>query len=178
MRIMISSLTLLLGAVACSAQNPSFIKRMWDVNAAVVKDNPLWTASTIAHLGASMADGASTSYHLDYLHDGTELNRFIVRVNQGDNTVFGPRGFGIKLGVFAGISGIEVYYIHKYKYDSSGKERRWVPILCTAANFTMATAFALAVANNEDLIDLTGLMKPASRTPIAPQFRMAFRFGK
>jgi hypothetical protein len=112
----------------------------------VVKQHPYWTASVFANLTASMADGASSSYILDYRHTPgvVETNPAIVGLNHGNNRTFGVGGFAFKLGFWAAQTGIQAYFLHRNAAQSKTLSR-----IYTISNFASAGFFsALAVHNS------------------------------
>jgi hypothetical protein len=106
----------------------------------------LWDASLAATLATSMSDAATSSYLIDVKHAGTELNPIINRVN-GTNSMFGPKGYGVKLGAFGAMTALQYVVIKKF-----GTKYPWVSKVCSAVNFGSAVVFGVETTRNANYI--------------------------
>ena len=95
-------------AVAAYAQNP-------------ITEYKFWSISAAGALGATMVDGATSAYALDYKHSPgvIETNPAIVKINQGNNKVFGPGGFAAKTAAWGAITGAEWYVLRRIDRNGS-----------------------------------------------------------
>jgi len=107
-----------------------------------------WTVSSFAHLTATMLDGATTAYALDYRHlpGVAETNPVIVKINKGNNQVFGPGGFGVKGGVWAAQTGLQYWVLRKLS-DNPDQQRKMAKRF-TIANWVTTALFDAVVIHN------------------------------
>lgn len=114
-----------------------------------LKLHPHWAISSAASLGASMIDGATTSYALDYRHiPGLyETNPIIVRINQGNNKVFGPGGYAFKLGVWGIQAGLQYVVLRKYDRTDPARAKKMAKIFVVENWLVAAMYDGIAVHN-------------------------------
>jgi hypothetical protein len=81
----------------------------------MLADHHTWAISAAAMLGGQLADAATTSYALDYRHvpGVIETNPLIVRINQGNNQIFGPGGYSFKVGTWAAQAAVQYWLIRR-----------------------------------------------------------------
>ena len=112
----------------------------------MLHDHPTWSASLASYFAASAADAGTSAYLIDYRKVGVEVNPIINHVN-GTNTVFGPGGFAVKAGAFAGLAVTEALVLHRW-----GARKPWLYTIASTLNFSGAAVFTGETIHNAHYI--------------------------
>jgi hypothetical protein len=116
----------------------------------MLKDHKHWAISAGAQLGGQLVDAVSTGYALDYRHAPgvVETNPLIVRINQGNNQVFGPGGWSFKIGAWAAQTAVQYWLIRRADRQGGNVYGERLAKRFTATNWATSAAFHVIAIRN------------------------------
>ena len=117
---------------------------------------PHWTISAFASLGATMADGATTAYALDYRHlpGIVETNPLIVKINSGNNAVFGPGGFAYKGIAWGGQTAIQYWLLRRAENNGGNVASARLAKRFAIVNWIVAAGFDCIAIHNARVVKI------------------------